>query len=92
MPVLTTLPLLLGERKQGNYANAHCVEYLFCSRLYLHRGKKQQQYLQIQSRHESRTVYMLTRKQSRQSETNIQEIYSRVLCFLSTLINLPLAD
>lgn len=53
--------------------------------------KKQQQYLQIQSREESPTVYVLTRKQSRQSETNFQEIYSRILCFLSTLINLPLA-
>ena len=40
MPVLTTLPLLLRKRKQSNYANSHCVEYLFCSRLYLHRGKK----------------------------------------------------
>ena len=91
MPVLTTLPLLLRKRKQSNYANSHCVEYFFCSLLYLHRGKKQQQHLQIQSRDESPTVYVLTRKQSGQSETNFQEIYSRILCFLSTLINLPLA-
>ena len=40
MPVLTTLPLLLRKRKQSNSANSHCVEYFFCSRLYLHRGKK----------------------------------------------------
>ena len=54
--------------------------------------KKKQQYLQIQSRDESPTVYVLTRKQSRQSETNFQEIYSRILCFAQLLLTCHLPD